>query len=606
MDNKYRTLITILAWGIIITAIDLSFRFSYFKTLAPIDFVFYTISIVFELSMIVVILSILLKNARWRYIFLLFYLTCILGSYAFYSYFKTLPAVHTFTYMFREPVEFFTFSLGDGNYLYLLAAVVISFILRFLLSHFIKKMSIPSRKVVRSASINMVVTAAILLTGITIKDNRALPFTNGFFSIVIGCFDWGKDGFVSNGLMSRTVTFNNSASKMEPEFNLLVIVNEGLSAAYYPACGCSLNTAPRIMDFLKKNSNNVFVFQRAFSNATVTKVSVSSFMTGINPIRGKAALKNFPLFFEVLKNRFAPYKTCLATSWSYKQSNWVSFFSSPSLDYFKYLENTSAKKLTSLSADDSLISGYFSDFLNRLDSGAKFCSVLHFANTHYPYYSKSSLRVFHEFDPLLNNYLNSLETLDANINSVIEILDKRSLLNDTVILFTADHSESFGEIKDRYGHLGKFSFYTTNIPFWMYIPEKVLGNHPEFRTGLKENLRKNICNCDIFPTILDLYGIMPGGVTGKGQSLLSNINNERDIYIFNWLEENVLDNKSYIGIIRDTDYFEAEREGNSLQYFRYNFDDTRQKRNLWGKFSNKDQSFLLSLEKENFHMFLKR
>jgi glucan phosphoethanolaminetransferase (alkaline phosphatase superfamily) len=605
MDEEKKILQAILAWGIVITVLDFLFRFSYFKTLSLLDFTCYVFSIFFELSAIVVILATFLKTALRKYIFFLSYVICILGSYAFYSYFKTLPAVHTFTYMFREPVEFFTFAFGDGNYLYLFFAAAISVIIWFPLSPFIKKTGVPSRNALRAARINLCVTAALLLPGIAVKDNRALPVTNGLFSFVIGGFTWGKDGFDSHGLMKRNVSFDNSPAKLKPELNLLVIVNEGLSAAYYPASGCSLNTAPGVMDFLRKNRDNVFIFPRAFSNATVTKVSVSSFMAGLYPIRGKSALKNSPLFFEVLKNRCASYKTCLVTSWSYKQSNWVSYFSSPYLDYFKYLENTGAKKLTSLSADDSLIAGHFSDFLDRLGKDDKFCSILHYANTHYPYYSKPSCRVFHGPNPLLDDYLNALVTLDRNINPVIEILGKRSLLENTVILFTADHSESFGEIKDRFGHLGKFSFYTTNIPFWIYIPEKVLINHPKFRTALKENLSKNISNCDIFPTVLGFYGIAVVAGKGSGSSLLTGIESGRDIFIFNWPEENVLDNKTYVGIIRDNVYFEAEREGNSLQYFRYDFGDTRQKMNLWGKYPDEDRKFLSSLRKENLQMFMK-
>jgi len=62
-----------------------------------------------------------------------------------------------------------------------------------------------------------------------------------------------------------------------------------------------------------------------------------------------------------------------------------------------------------------------------------------------------------------------------------------------------------------------------------------------------------------------LYGITPGAGTRSVSSQFTGIDNGREIFIFNWPEENVLDNKTYLGIIRG-DYFEAEREGNSLSF----------------------------------------
>jgi glucan phosphoethanolaminetransferase (alkaline phosphatase superfamily) len=384
-----------------------------------------------------------------------------------------------------------------------------------------------------------------------------------------------------------------------------VVVNESLSAQYWKEYGSNLNPTPNISNFIEQNRNNTFVFPRAFSNSTITKVSVSYLTAGLNPIQGRYNLGNSPLFYEILKNNLKSYRTGLITTWSYKQANYIDFVSSPYLDYLKCFENIPGKTVCNLSADDSLNTVNFDDFLGEVEPGEKFCALLHYGNTHFPYFSKPRNKVFTMQNRMFADYLNAVHNLDDNVSGVLEILRNKRLLDNTVIIFTSDHGESFGEVNKMSGHLGKFSFYTTKIPFWIYVPEPVLARHPEFREKLQANLKNNVCNNDIFPTILSFYGLQSAPENRLGTSLLSDIDNGRDIFIFNGTKENRTDNRDYVGVIRNNDFFIVENQINSAVYFQYDLSDLLETSNLWGTAPEKDRELLASLRRENLDMFIK-
>jgi hypothetical protein len=149
-----------------------------------------------------------------------------------------------------------------------------------------------------------------------------------------------------------------------------------------------------------------------------------------------------------------------------------------------------------------------------------------------------------------------------------------------------------------------FSVYTTRVPLWMYIPEKVFAAHPEFRDGIKRNLNRNVSNTDIFPTIMDLYNLGKEYRTRHGYSLLSDIPETRNIFVFNGLKENRTDNQEYIGIIHQDDFFAVTKEVDFGEYFLFDLRDAAQTRNTWGRAAVKDSTFLALLHREKMDMFV--
>ncbi len=605
-DRKnLRSMIPFLfVFGVVL--LDHIIRLSYFDRMLFPDALVYSLSIFFEAAVILIFLRLAGTSALSGYLFLTVYLFGSVATYTFYVYFKALPGVNTFSYMFLEPEDFFGIA-GDGiNIWYMLLATVILAAIWRPVKRFMAVNTPCSNRALAIALVIVFAAGFMLNRSISNKDNRALPITNSIFSIYNGYRDFRHGKLASFELMHRSISLPRPTVRKAPKFNLLVIVNESLSAQYLEEYGYSLNTMPEITKFIESERNNTFLFPRAFSNATITKMSVPCIMTGLNPIEGRHQLGKAPLFYEILKNNLASYRTGLMTSWSYKSANFVEFMASPYLDYYRYLENSGAKKVCNVSADDSLIAADFQTFLDERKPPEKFCAVLHYANTHYPYFSKPGDRRFNLPNRMLTDYLASVHNLDNNISMVFDALRKRNLLNDTVIVFTSDHGEAFGEVDKRSGHLGLFTVYTTRVPFWMYIPDTVLVNHPEYRAVLERNMLRNVCNNDIFPTILGLYGLDGEYKSRFGRSLLADIPENRDIFVFNGLKENRTDNREYLGIIRKDSFFAVEKEFDYGVYHLYDFRDIAQVNNLWGRGEDRDSTFIASLRRENLDLFVMR
>jgi glucan phosphoethanolaminetransferase (alkaline phosphatase superfamily) len=586
------------------TVLDGIIRFSYFRRMVYSDFSIYLVSILFEISLCVICLKIARRFKAAGYIFLFLYIFGYLGPYSFYMYVQALPGVNTFSYMFLVPQDFFGLA-GDGlNPFYILIAAVCFVLLWIVIQRILARNIESSNRTVAYAGVVLVIAGVVLNHSISIKDNRALPFSNSLFSIINGYRDFQHGRLSSYNLMLRTVNLKKPEIQRTPEFNLLFVVNESLSAEYIKDFGYPLDTIPRISGFIARNRDDVFLFPRAYSNSTVTKVSVSNMLTGLNPIQGRYDLGKSPFFYEILKNNLSSYRTGLMTSWSYKPANFIDFIASPYLDFSRYQEKTGAKMVCNVSADDSLITTYFSDFIGGVGKSEKFCAVLHYGNTHYPYFSKPGDKVINLQNRLLTDYIASVHNLDRNISTVFQMLEDRGLLKNTVIIFTSDHGEAFGQVEKRYTHLGMFSVYTTHVPLWMYIPETVLAERPEIREELNRNTGRNVTNNDIFPTVLDLYGLKTAATSKFGRSLLSDIDPQREIFIFNGLKENRTDNHEYLGIVKGDEYFTEETNVNYARYCLFDLSDARQTHNYWGESIRKDSDYLASLKGNNLDVFI--
>jgi len=81
----------------------------------------------------------------------------------------------------------------------------------------------------------------------------------------------------------------------------------------------------------------------------------------------------------------------------------------------------------------------------------------------------------HESDPTpyFNRYKNALQLVDKEIGKVITYLDEKNLLQNTIILITADHGEEFNDGASGYwGHANHFSDYQVKVPLIVHWPKQ--------------------------------------------------------------------------------------------------------------------------------------
>ena len=106
-------------------------------------------------------------------------------------------------------------------------------------------------------------------------------------------------------------------------------------------------------------------------------------------------------------------------------------------------------------------------------------------------------------DPILGGhrdlYDGEVAYLDRQVGRLIEFLESRGLLENTVLVVVADHGENLGEHGIRYRHVGLFDT-TTHVPLMIRWPGRE-------RQGRRiEGLVQTI---DLFPTLISAAGLKP-------------------------------------------------------------------------------------------------
>jgi arylsulfatase A-like enzyme len=97
-------------------------------------------------------------------------------------------------------------------------------------------------------------------------------------------------------------------------------------------------------------------------------------------------------------------------------------------------------------------------------------------------------------------YCGEVKCIDDNVGRILECLESRGILDDTVVVFTTDHGEYMGE----HGLLGKNQLYETayRIPLLVRWPEAIAPG----------TVVDQVCaTVDFQPTLLGLLGIGPCG-----------------------------------------------------------------------------------------------
>lgn len=105
-----------------------------------------------------------------------------------------------------------------------------------------------------------------------------------------------------------------------------------------------------------------------------------------------------------------------------------------------------------------------------------------------------------EDDELRRSYEKEIEYLDSQIGDLLDELERRNQLDDTLVILTADHGDEFYE-HGRYGHGNLPYAELTHVPLVMRFPEQC-----NVDPGRVERLVRSL---DVLPTALDYAGVSP-------------------------------------------------------------------------------------------------
>lgn len=143
-------------------------------------------------------------------------------------------------------------------------------------------------------------------------------------------------------------------------------------------------------------------------------------------------------------------------------------------------------------------------------------STIHFVGTHFPYSGdvESVLPPPASTKELLQAYAGSLGKVDTHIQELVEELQRRSLLESSVIMVTSDHGEGLGEHGALFHGSSVFEE-IVRVPLLIRVGTGLLP----LRKALEKQVSQIRGHVDIIPTIFDLLAVdAPSSI--QGDSLL--------------------------------------------------------------------------------------
>jgi arylsulfatase A-like enzyme len=107
-----------------------------------------------------------------------------------------------------------------------------------------------------------------------------------------------------------------------------------------------------------------------------------------------------------------------------------------------------------------------------------------------------------EIEPQRNAYDASLAYLDRHVGQLLDELERRGVLDNTIVIITSDHGEMFGE-HGIMGHVGRTYLTVLEVPLLVSFPA---GGLPAGRT-----LSGSVILHDLPATVMDLLGASEAG-----------------------------------------------------------------------------------------------
>ncbi|MFT3757770.1 sulfatase-like hydrolase/transferase [Thauera sp.] len=150
------------------------------------------------------------------------------------------------------------------------------------------------------------------------------------------------------------------------------------------------------------------------------------------------------------------------------------------------------------------------EFVDQRDPSRPFMTFLFFESPHANYnfppdaviepdyledFSYADMDLQRNIGGIHKRYINAVHHLDSQLGKLVENLERRGLLETTLVVITGDHGEEFME-KGRWGHNSTFVDEQVRVPLLLLVP----GREPR-RVDLRTS------HADLLPTVLPLLGV---------------------------------------------------------------------------------------------------
>jgi len=492
----------------------------------------YVILIVLLFNASLGILVILMVNklviiSRKGYRVFLFYLvlSCFLYVYlvsaVLHFYYGTFLSLSGFYYFIatRTYYKALVFYLGSG-----LGVLSLTFVLYYLSRRYVFEKNAPKKIMNKKIEMLLIIApVAVIFAIVMLIPSKYAYESSPLLELiaqnliaeepgVINIDDLNKDG---GELLSFKVDVERP--------NFIIIMLESISAEHMPYGSYGRDTTPNI-DALADKS---IFFKNAYSTASHSDYAQTSFLSSrytlVNPFRNYFD-ERYPRSFmwDVLKEE--NYTTAYISAQDDNWADMIKYYNKENLDVYEYSLSDGVWDYGGGNArkdyDEVTMSRVIEWFNNSVGLNSSdlinedinpFFLYINLQATHYPYEYPDNNSIFvpdypsgrtsyfnigsGDYEKSVNDYSNSIYYVDKQVGRLLNYLDGRSLLNDTIIVLTSDHGEI---LEKRHGNIRHgFGVYNeeVQVPLIVYIP----GYGPEI---VDERVR----HLDVIPTLLNITG----------------------------------------------------------------------------------------------------
>jgi len=291
--------------------------------------------------------------------------------------------------------------------------------------------------------------------------------------------------------------------------NVLLIVLESTAAEFF---GVQVSRWPTTPNLERLAARHGVVFENVYAQAAASCKSLVALnhSTYSRPdwlliVRDHPDF-DVPSLPWVLRER--GFRTCYAHSgyWSWQGRD--RFLLARGVDQLIDAAQMPAERINSWGINDEAMYQGVLDWIDT-EPDRPFFAFAYTNETHHPYVTPQEPYDFGVSDEEFGRYLNSVRGADEKIAWLLGELDRRGLLDSTLVAITADHGESFGQ-HNQWTHAFGVYEQTVHVPLILLHP--ALAELPRRSGAIGRHI-------DIAPTLLDALAI-PAPAEWQGRSLL--------------------------------------------------------------------------------------
>jgi arylsulfatase A-like enzyme len=296
--------------------------------------------------------------------------------------------------------------------------------------------------------------------------------------------------------------------------NVILIVLESVGSRYLGLYGNTLDTTPRLL----REQDNALVFDRYYAPVGWTAYSLLSLvmaqrppMERYNELSFRVAALDGASVTNVLAD--SGYRTAFMSA---GDPDWASagFLEGNGFaDVQRGNDLTGAPQISSWGTQDRYLFDAMLAWINK-HASEPFFLMAWTDQTHHPYKVAPGQKLIDVLPPEqakdkpdLANYVSLIREADTQIGRLLDGLRQLEIADDTLVIITGDHGESFGKPHGGRGH--GFTVYDeeVRVPLMIWNPSLFTESKRVSTVG---------SHTDLAPTILDLLGIpAPEGWDGR-------------------------------------------------------------------------------------------